>query len=107
MWDVKKAINVLSSQKFVTNGSLKDLTLKLTMLLVLTSADRASSIGFYLIKHPSEYIFHFGKTTKISTRTRERQPLKFYPFRGNKNLCVCHHVDLCLDKMKDFHKKEA
>ena len=59
MWDVKKAINVLSSQKFVTNGSLKDLTLKLTTLLALTSAGRASSIGLYLIKHPSEYIFHF------------------------------------------------
>ena len=77
------------------------------MLSALTSAGTASSIGVYLIKHPSEYIFHFGKITKISTRTRERQPLKFYPFRENKNLCVCHHVDLHLDKMKDFHIIEA
>ena len=28
MWDVKKAINFLSSQRFETNVSLKDLTLK-------------------------------------------------------------------------------
>ena len=33
IWNVKKVINFLSSQRFVTNGSLKDLTLKITMLL--------------------------------------------------------------------------
>ena len=25
----------------------------------------------------------------------------------NKSLCVCHHIDLYLDKMKEFHKTEA
>ena len=25
----------------------------------------------------------------------------------NKSLCVCHHIDFYLDKMKEFHKTEA
>ena len=74
----KKVINFLSYQRFKTNGSLKDLTLKLTMLLALTGAGRASDIAYldtrYLIKQPSEYIFQFGKTTTISTRTRRETP---------------------------------
>ena len=81
------------------------------MLLALTSAGRASDIAYldtrYLIKQPSGYIFQFGKNTKTSTRTRLKKPLKFYPFRENKNLCVCHHIDLYLDKMKEFHKIDA
>ena len=81
------------------------------MLLALTSAGRASDIAYldtrYLIKQPSGYIFQFGKNTKTSTRTRQKKPLKFYPFRENKNLCAWHHIDLYLDKMKEFHKIET
>ena len=80
------------------------------MLLALTSAGRASDIAYldtrYLIKHPIGYIFQFGKNTKTSTRTRQKKPLKFYSFRENKNLCVCHPIDLYLDKMRESHKIE-
>ena len=111
IWDVKRVLNFLSSQRFGTNGNLKDLTLKLTLLLALTSAGKASDIAYfdtrYQVKHPSGYIFQFGKNTKTSTRTRQKKPLKIYPFRENKNLCVCHHIDLYLDKMKEFHKIET
>ena len=66
------------------------------MLLALTSAVRASDIAYldtrYLIKHPSGYIFQFGKNKNFSE---------------NKNLCVCHRIDLYLDKIKEFHKIEA
>ena len=44
-----------------TNGNLKDLTLKLTMPLALTSAGRTSDIAYldarYLTKPSSGYIF--------------------------------------------------
>ena len=33
--------------------------------------------------------------------------MKLYPFRENKNLCVCHRINLYLDKMKKFHEIEA
>ena len=32
--------------------------------------------------------------------------MKLYPFRENKSLCLCHHINLYLDKMKKFHKME-
>ena len=107
IWHVKKVLNFLSSQRFETNGNLKNFILKLTMLLALTSAGRVLDIAYldtrYLIKQPSGYIFQFGKNTKTSTRTKQKKPLKFYPFRENKNLCVCHHIDLYLDK-RNFTK---
>ena len=68
IWDVKKVLNFLSSQRFETNGTLKNLALKLTMLLALTSAGGASDIAYldtrYLIKHPSGYILQFEKKYK-------------------------------------------
>ena len=85
--------------------------LKLITFLVLTSAGRGSDTVYldasYQIKHPSGYIFQYGKPTKTSTKTKQKNPLKFYPFRKNKDLCVCHHIDLHLNKMKEFHKTEA
>ena len=77
-------------------------------ILALTSAGKASYIvyiaNWYLLKHPSGCLFQLGKTTKTSTRTRQKKPLKFYPFRENKNLCVSHQIDFYFDKMKEFHK---
>ena len=61
IWDAKKVLNILSCQRSETNDNLKDLTLKLTMALALTSAGRTSDIAYldarYLIKHSSGYIF--------------------------------------------------
>ena len=60
----------------------------------------------YLTKHNSGYIFHFGKNTKTSKKGKPRNPIKFIPFGTNKNLCVCHHIDLYLEKTKEWHKTE-
>ena len=63
IWDVKRVIEFLKTLPYDSDLSLKDLTIKLTMLLTLTSAARASEICYldtrYLIKHNSGYIFHF------------------------------------------------
>ena len=79
-------------------------------MVLAGSAGRVLDIAYlytrYLLKRSSEYIFQFGKTTKTLTRARQRKPMKFYPFRENANFCVCHHIDLYLDKMKEFHKIE-
>ena len=47
IWDVKKVIDFLATLNSPRELSLKDLTPKLTMLLALTSAVRASEIGFF------------------------------------------------------------
>ena len=101
-WDVRK------SYQF---SIIKKPTLKETMLLALTSTTRASNICFldirYLIEHSCAYIFDFGKNTKTSKKSKSRKLIKHYPFNGNKNSCVCHHTDLYLDKLKEWHTEEA
>ena len=68
-WDLK---NLLDFWEAINSEALnlKELTLKLTMLLALVSAVRASEISFldiqYLVKHLTGYIFQFGKITKPS-----------------------------------------
>ena len=90
IWGVKRVIEFLTTLPYDSDLSLKDLTLKLAMLLALTPAAKASEICFldtrYLIKHNSGYIFHFGKNTKTSKKGKPRSPIKFIPFGTNKNL---------------------
>ena len=80
------------------------------MILALTSAPRPSEICYldirYLIKHNSGYIFNFGKNTKTSKKWKPRSSMKFIAFDTNKNLCVCKHIDLYLEKTKEWHKTE-
>ena len=46
IWDVKRVIEFLTTLLYDSDHSLKDLTLKLTILLALTSAARASEICY-------------------------------------------------------------
>lgn len=75
IWHVKNVIDFYLF-KGLKHDNLKDLALKLTMLLALTSAGGQSDIDYldtrYLIKQPSGYIFQFRKTTKASTRATVR-----------------------------------
>ena len=110
IWDVQKVVTYLSSLDS-TNISDKSLTLKLTMLLVLTSAARAHEICFldskYLVKHSSGYTFHFGRPTKTSNRNRIKPPMKFYPYEPDLNLCVCHHIDLYMKRTLSWRKGDS
>ena len=97
IWDVGTVITYLSS---IQSKDIKPLTLKLTMLLALTSAARAHEIAYldirYLVRHHSGYSFHFGKPTKTAKKGKLRPPLIFSHFEDDTSLCVCHHIDLYL-----------
>ena len=96
---VSGVAGVLGEKLQWKNDDLKDFLsysfFCLTKFLALTSAGRGSDTAYldasYQIKHPSGYIFQYGKPTKTSTRTKQKNPLKFYPFRENKNLCMSSH----------------
>ena len=108
IWDVERVVIYLSSIN-TNNISDKMLTLKLTMLLALVSAARAHEITYlnlkFLVKHTSEYSFHFGKPTKVDRRSRTRPPIKLRHFRENSNLCVCHHIDLYMERSKSWRSE--
>ena len=89
IWDVGTVISYLSS---IQSKDIKPLTLKLTMILALTSATRAHEIACldirYLVRHHSGYSFHFGKPTKTTKKGNLRPPLSFSPF-GDDTQFVC------------------
>ena len=91
--------------------NLTELTLKLAMLLALTSTVRASEICFldinYLVRHLSGYIFECGRNTKASNDGKPWNPIRFKHFEENTSLCVCSHIDMCIDKTKDFRQEES
>ena len=105
IWDVKKVIDFITTSNSPSELSLKDITLKLTLLLALTPAARVSEIGFtdiwYLIKHSFGYTFHFGKNTKTSKRSKSRDLIKFHIFKENQSLCFCQCIDLHLKSAKE------
>lgn len=75
---------------------LKHSTLKLTMLLVLTSTARASEIHLLdvrlLVKHSSGYIFQFRKKTpKNQNKVNQGLLLIFLHWLKTKNLCLSSH----------------
>ena len=97
--DVKRVIEFLTALPYDSDLILKNFTLKLT--LTLTSTLR------FLTKNNSGYIFHFRKNTEISRKGKLRKTIIFIPFDPNKNLlCVCHHIDLYLERKKEWHKTE-
>ena len=60
----------------------------------------------YLVKHSSGYTFQFSRVTRTARRGKPRTPIKYCVFQDNKNLCVCHHIDLYLDRSKDWRNNE-
>ena len=86
------------------------LTVKLTMLIALTSSTMTHEIHslnkFFLVKHLAHYTFHFSKHTKTARQAKLRPPVELTQFL-NKNLCVCHHIDVCLKRKKAWLKNEG
>ena len=72
------------------------------MLLTLTSATRAHEITYFkttfLVKHHFGYWFHVGKPTETAKRDRPRPPIKFLYFTENTSVCVCHHINVYLER---------
>ena len=86
------------------------LTLKTTMLIALTSSNTAHEICSlninFLVKHPTHYTFHFTKITKTARQGKLRPPVELIQF-SDKNLCVCHHIDVYLERTEAWRKNEG
>ena len=110
IWDVQKVEHYLASLGMPEKLSDKMITLKLTMLIALTSSTRAHEICYldknFLTKHTSVYTFHFAKITKTARQGRLRPPVELKSF-PDKNLCVCHCIDVYLERTKPWRKNEG
>ena len=109
-WRVEKVKAYLPTLGVPKHLYDKMLTVKLTMLIALTSPTMAHEIHsldkFVLVKHLAHYTFHFSKLIKTAKQGKLRSPVELTQF-PNKNLCVCHHTDVYLERKKVWLKNEG
>ena len=111
IWDVEVVLKYLRTLPDNNLLSDKVLTLKLVLLLALTSASRASEMTNlnlrYFNKTPSLYVFYPCSLTKTWRRgEKPPEPIKFYSFPWEKKLCVCETLEAYFQKRESWGIKE-
>ena len=96
-WDVEIVLRYLNSlDTDVISDKL--LSLKLTTLLGLAAASRASELSMldirFLSRYDSVYVFESVGITKTQKPDKTPTKLEFFKFQENLSLCVCHTLDI-------------
>ena len=85
---------------------LKQLTLKLSILLALTSASRASEMSYLNIEimahNEEKYLFGFPVVTKNSRQNRPRPDISYVCFPEDRQLCVVKTLDCYISKTSNI-----
>ena len=98
IWDVQIVINYIKSEWRYSEGlSGKLLTLKLVMLMALTSASRASAVHhldiMYMVKGNEKYVSKFHRLHKSWRCGKPISSLEFHEYSEDKSLCVVTTID--------------
>ena len=103
-----ESINLSLNVGMPEHLSDKMLTLETTMLIALTSSNTAHEICSlnidFLVTHPTHYTFQL--ITKTARQGKLRPPVELIQF-SDKNLCVCHHKDVYLERTEAWRKNEG
>jgi hypothetical protein len=106
IWDVQIVLDHLQSYKPGEELSLKELTLKLTMLLCLLTAQRCQTIQLIDVNDIQEivdgYRITFHQKVKQTRPGHHLQSLELLQFPQDKKLCVVEHLRLYLARTKDL-----
>ncbi|XP_013402746.2 uncharacterized protein LOC106168283 [Lingula anatina] len=92
IWDVKTVLDYISTMHKVTQLSLKDLSLKLIILMALTSAQRGQTL--HLLNMSNLHIGKASYTFTISKHVKQSRPgvspsvVRFSAYPVNRKLCV-------------------
>ena len=90
-WDVGVVLNYLKTLSPVKRLSLKNLTLKITMLLALVTAQRVQTLQLLdldLLQRGKCFCFSFREPLKHSREGRPATTLKLLPYPPDRRLCV-------------------
>ena len=103
-WDVDQVLTHLVSLGANKHMALKQLTLKLAMLLALASAGRSSDLRAFDINfmklEEDKVIFSLGQLTKSRRRGKPPILIEFSRFEDNPLLCVLSTLSVYLDRTK-------
>ena len=96
IWDMNIVLNHLKQSTIAKELSLKDLTLKLVMLMALLSGQRCQTLQSLSIDSmklgDDECVFHINKLLKTTKPGSKPLKLCFKAFPLDKQLCVLHHL---------------
>ena len=108
IWDIRVVLDYLKTFGVSSALSLKDLTLKLTMLLCLTTGQRGQTIHQFDIN----YIQDLGDRYRITVHEKLKQtkpgrhltPIELLAFPEDKDLCVVQHLRECIHRTDPLRK---
>ena len=103
-WDVKQVLDFLKQKGPTADLSVKDLTLKLSMLLALSNADRASDLCALDVRYLS--LTPKGAEFQLVTLTKSARPdrhfISFYPSFQDETVCPVTTLQLYLTRTADW-----
>lgn len=88
IWDVNVVLSYLKTLSRVAKLSLKDLTYKVTMMLMLLSGQRTQTIQLLNLKDKSQFTFKVLSKVKHTKPGRHLQDLKFKAYAPDRQLCI-------------------
>jgi len=109
-WDPQIVLDYLCSYPDVKDMSLKQLTLKLTMLMALVSAQRTQTLQLlsieYMVRKPDVFTFKVMSLLKQSSASGGKQrhlaPIGFKKYTGDKRLCVYTMLEEYLHRTSSY-----
>ena len=106
IWDVQVVLQYLKSLGNNELLCLSDLTHKLTMLLALTAASRASAIQHlnlhYMCKNDEKYVFFFHKLHKSWKQGCTPPEVTYFAYPQDKTLCVVEPLNSYIQATGSF-----
>lgn len=112
-WDVNLVLQYISSMGNSQELSLKDLTLKLVMLVALTTAQTGQSLHFLdtqnMVQEETAYTFTLYSNLKQSKPDRSTSELviKHNAYPHDRNLCVVNVCSVYLERTKLLRGSES
>lgn len=108
-WSVDLVLNYLKKLSPVRKLSLKELSLKLVMLIALTNAARVQTIHLLsvnsLSKESSAYVFHLKQVLKQSRPGFDNSVVRLKAYPPDRRLCVYTVLKEYLARTKDIREK--
>ena len=111
IWDVNVVLSYLKTLSPVAKLSLKDLTYKVTMMLMLLSGQRIQTIQLLDLKDmtvsKSQFTFKVSSKVKHTKPGRHLQDLKFTAYAPDRRLCIYTYLQKYLAVTKPLRRDET
>ena len=106
IWDVKLVLDYLKTFTDRSTLSIKELTLKLTMLLCLTTGQRCQTIHKISVnciqELPDRYRITIDEKLKQTKPGKHLKPLDLRTFHEDQGMCVFRHLKEYLQRTKQY-----